>query len=281
MPTDTDTPAAVASDGPPPVSRAQRVLRGIGEMLITLGLVLLLFVFYQLYVTDWVSAGKQSDARDKMADRWRNARGDLPPIPGAGMANLYVPALGPDYRFTVIHGTTDADLEVGPGHYIGTALPGQPGNFSVAGHRVGKGAPFNDLDLVRACDAIVVETNATWYVYRMLPRAGEVAGWARRAGGNPRCAGVAPPRETFGADYAQTVGQEIVAPTESDVIAPVPHRPASTLRANERAALLTLTTCHPRFSDAQRLIVHGVLVKTWRKDALAPRETPPELRETA
>jgi sortase A len=43
---------------------------------------------------------------------------------------------------------------------------------------------------------------------------------------------------------------------------------------------MTLTTCHPRFSDKQRLIVHAVLVKQWAKDPAKPTFTPPELKET-
>jgi sortase A len=256
------------------------VVRGIGELLITLGAVLLLFVFYQVYVTDWLSSGKQNAADSEMDNRWRNARGELAPIPGKGLARLYIPALGADYRFTVIHGTTTADLEIGPGHYIGTALPGNPGNFAIAGHRVGKGAPFNDIDLIRSCDAMVVETNTSWYVYRMLPQRGEVANWAQRRSQNPKCAAVAPLGGTVAPEYRDSVGQEIVSPLENSVIAPVPHHPESTLRKNRQASLLTLTTCHPRFSAQERLIVHGVLVKTWRKNVNQPNNKPPELKET-
>jgi sortase A len=259
----------------------QRVVRGIGEALVTVGLILLLFVFYQVYVTDWMSQGRQNAADSEMDARWSNARGELPPIPGKGMARLYIPALGADYRFIVIHGTTDADLAIGPGHYIGTELPGKPGNFAVAGHRVGKGAPFNDIDLVQACDAMVVETNTSWYVYRMLPKADQVANWAQTRSQNPKCAGVSPLGVGPGAaEYRDTAGQEIVDPSENDVIASVPHHLDSKIKPDKRAALITLTTCHPRFSDQQRLIVHGVLVKTWRKDVTQPNNTPPELKET-
>ena len=59
---------------------------------------------------------------------------------------MYIPSLGQDYH---VHRSsrapTTADLAIGPGHYTGSALPGQPGDFAVAGHRVGQGAPFNDL----------------------------------------------------------------------------------------------------------------------------------------
>ncbi len=72
-------------------------------------------------------------------------------------------------RFTIVEGTEPRrQLEKGPGHYRGTALPGQVGNFAVAGHRVGKGEPFLNLDQLRAGDAVIVETK---YVLVRLPGA--------------------------------------------------------------------------------------------------------------
>ena len=59
---------------------------------------------------------------------------------------------------------------VGPGHYTNpeSALPGQVGNFAVAGHRVTHGQPFLNADQLKPGDAIVVQTDTYWYVYRML-----------------------------------------------------------------------------------------------------------------
>lgn len=53
----------------------------------------------------------------------------------------------------------------------------------------------------------------------------------------------------------RVTGHEIVTPDRSDVIAPVPGAPgeAPTQR------LLTLTTCHPLWSTAERWIVHAAL----------------------
>ncbi|MFL6097870.1 MAG: sortase domain-bontaining protein [Blastococcus sp.] len=66
----------------------------------------------------------------------------------------------------MLEGTAEKELSQGPGHYEGTALPGQPGNMGLAGHRVGKGSPFLDLDQLRPRDPIVVETVDSWFVYR-------------------------------------------------------------------------------------------------------------------
>lgn len=260
--------------GAPPRRRrgngVREVIRGIGELLITLGLVVLLFVFYAVYLTDWSSAEKQREATAELDEQWRNPRGVSDhPIEGDGIAKLYIPSFGPDYAFTVLEGTEEDTLAVGPGHYKDTALPGQPGNFAVAGHRVGKGAPFNDLDLLSSCDALVVETVDQWFVYRVLPLRGEAGTWATDQAREPRCAGVGP----LSGPYAGVVGKEIVLPSQTGVIAPVPGQPGLAPRA-EQAGLITLTTCHPQFSARERLIVHGVLVAEYPK---SPGQRPVEL----
>lgn len=265
--------------------RVRTVVRGVGEVLITLGMVVLLFVIYEVYWTDLISAGKQDDATSALDSRWQDqAAADDPERQdhfeglgeGDGFAKMYIPSFGADFEFTIVEGTTEASLEIGPGHYTKTAYPGQPGNFAVAGHRVGKGAPFNDINLIQSCDAMVVETQYSWYVYRMLPLAEEKQGWAQGKGTDPKCKGVAP----LGGPYADLDGQHIVLPSNGGVIAPVPPGDATPPSQGEMASLMTLTTCHPRFSDKERLIVHAVLTKQWAKDPAKPDERPPELEET-
>lgn len=257
-------------------------VRTFGEVLITLGVVVLLFVVYEIYVTDLISAGKQREATSQLDDTWKSQGDDPQRVDhftglgeGDGFAKMYIPAFGADYHFTIVEGTTAASLEVGPGHYTQTAYPGEPGNFSVAGHRVGKGAPFNDINLINSCDAIVVETKNNWFVYRALPKAEEKAGWAEGKGKDPKCKGVS----VLGGAYADVVGQHIVRPTNGSVIAPVPGSDVVP-SVGEQASLMTLTTCHPRFSDKERLIVHAVLVNQWAKDPAKPDMRPPELEET-
>ncbi len=237
-------------------------IRGVGELFLTVGLVALLFVFYEAYVTDWSSALKQREATAGLDDTWRNPRGAVDrPIEGAGMAKMHIPSFGPDFVFTVLEGTGPDTLAAGPGHYQGTALPGQAGNFAVAGHRVGKGSPFNSLDLLSSCDAIVVETFDRWFVYRVLPLRGETTGWTSSKATQPQCRGVDP----LTGGYTDVVGKAIVLPSQTEVIAPVPGRPD--LAAKRDIELITLTTCHPQFSNRQRLIVHGILVAQYEKIA--------------
>ena len=58
----------------------------------------------------------------------------------------------------VVEGTAESDLSKGPGHYIGTAMPGQAGNVSIAGHRTTNGAPFNELGHLVPGDRIILTT---------------------------------------------------------------------------------------------------------------------------
>lgn len=292
-------------DAPPPGPRPSRprgdrvrtTVRSLGELLITVGMVLLLFVVYELYWTDLVSAGKQSDATTGLEQEWANGEDPTIATPvagqertgrstvalGAGFAKLYVPSFGSDYRFTVVEGTTQDDLAIGPGHYVGTAFPGQPGNFAVAGHRVGQGAPFNDLDLLKSCDSVIAETADTWYVYRVLPMSEEVDGWSAGKGtADPSCTGTADTDAAvtpLGGAYTGLVGREIVDPSQGDVIAAVPGDATAAPTGVDEVSLLTLTTCHPRFSAKQRMIIHAVMVKQYPKSGSAAGALPPEMAE--
>lgn len=248
------TDDTIVADAPPPGppvraasttgDKVRFVLRGIGQTLITLGLVVLLFVVYEVWITNIFSERANHQAATRLEQKWESGTDPTLPLPGSststiplgtGIANLYIPRLGPDYHWTVLEGTDQKVLADGPGHYTGTAMPGQIGNFSVAGHRVGHGAPFLNLDLLRAGDSIIVETKSYWYVYRVK-----------------------------GLDHGLTVaddadhvpGREIVDPSQGRVLLPVPNQPD--VKPTER--LLTLTTCHPKFSATQRMIIHALYV---------------------
>lgn len=267
-------------DDPPPRRKASVgsiVIRSFGELMVTAGLVILLFVVYEVWITDLVSAQKQAEVTADLDRQWGAAP---PPDPertqkfeyadGEGIAKLYIPVFGPDYHFTIVEGTSEQNLEVGPGHYKKSAPPGQRGNFAVAGHRVGKGAPFNDLDLLNPCDAIVVETQTDWFVYRMLPTADQPVD-----AGSPRCAGV----QAQTGEYAAAVGRRIVTPDKGEVVLPVPGNEGAKVPEDKLKPMLTLTTCHPKFSNAQRMIIHAVLVRSQPKSA-DPAAVPVELSES-
>jgi sortase A len=227
--------------------RVRFVLRGIGQTLITAGVVILLFVVYEVYITNYFAHAEQSKVKSALNSQWQASTDDpLLPLPGqhtpslpegTGIAYLYIPRLGRDYAWAIVEGTSDADLEKGPGHYSGTPLPGRLGNFAVAGHRVGKGEPFLNLDRLRAGDAVIVRTESSWFVYR-------VKGMQHDAIDSLDADGIA--------------GREIVSPTDSAVLADVPDHPG----AQPRKKLMTMTTCHPKFTAAQRMVIHAALWKT-------------------
>jgi sortase A len=78
------------------------------------------------------------------------------PADGSVMAEIQIPAIGVDQY--VVEGTSEADLSKGPGHYVGTAVPGQAGNVAIAGHRTTNGAPFNGLGHLVPGDRIILTT---------------------------------------------------------------------------------------------------------------------------
>ena len=232
-------------------------VRGVGQTLITAGLVILLFVVYEVWVTNIYADRKQHKEQVRLAESWeggedplKEAKEKLALDPGAqvvlpagtGFANLYIPAFGKDFAKTIVEGVDDATLEKGPGHYPKTALPGQTGNFAVAGHRVGKGEPFLNLDRLKAGDYLIVQTYSNWFIYTVL---GDTATGDAEA-----------------VDDSGLAGRSIVAPGAVEVIAPVPNHPDQ----QPTRALITLTTCHPKYTANERMIIHGALSRTVPSD---------------
>ncbi len=220
-------------------------IRGLGQTLITFGLIVLLFVVYELFVTDLITNERQEELTEELLQNWEDDPTLGPDLPGGGLstvplgdgfARIRIPAFGGDYVKVVVEGTDPDELLQGPGHYVDSAMPGELGNFALAGHRVGKGSPFLDLDRLMPGNAIVIETAETWFTYRVMgdPASGD-----------------------FGADPSGIPGQQIVSPEDVQVVFPIPG--ADNADVDPTAAYLTLTTCHPKFSAAQRLIVHAVL----------------------
>ncbi|HEX2905197.1 MAG TPA: class E sortase [Jatrophihabitans sp.] len=246
----------------------RRIVFGTGEALITLGLVLVLFAVYEVWVSNIFADRKQHQAQQQLAQAWHTGQDplhgedklNLPagkqvvlPL-GDGFANLYIPAFGKDYVKTVIQGTDDADLDRGPGHYVSSQVPGQIGNFALAGHRVGKGEPFLNLDQLRPGDKIVVQTASNWYIYTVLGSQPAYQA-ALKLTGSARSDAIA--AALAATDQQGVPGREIVSPSAVQVIAPVPDHPGQ----SPTRALLTMTTCHPKYTANQRMVVHAVLTR--------------------
>lgn len=242
-----------------------------GEVLLTVGLLLLSFAFYESFWTNLEAQRAQEKVEQQMAEAWENKRINprkgISTELGEAFARMYVPAFGSDYQFAIVEGTTDWDLLQGPGHYVDTPMPGERGNFAVAGHRVGKGAPFNDLGSLQACDAVVVETQTSWNVYRVLPI--DAPDQAAREQAARACLNDAQVSRVTTGDYANVQGRHITVPADVTTIAAIPgtdmHQFKDEPAPEGLESVLTLTTCHPQFSNAERMIIHAMLTEQVEK----------------
>ncbi|MDO8147643.1 MULTISPECIES: class E sortase [unclassified Isoptericola] len=223
------------------------VIGVFGELLITAGVVLGLFVVWQLWWTDvqaerihsqvlaeldWpeppaaeVPSGNTAAEGPAVASEHR---GEPPAADDAAFAEVfaqfYVPRFGTDYVEPIAEGIDKATVldRLGIGHYPDSANPGELGNFAMAGHRTTYGRPFHQIADLREGDALVVRTRDTWYVYKMT-------------------------------------SSQIVWPNQVEVVSPVPGvRPGEPLPELTQR-FLTMTACHPMYSAAQRYVVHGEL----------------------
>jgi sortase A len=245
----TAAPARGGAGTPPP--RRSRTLQAGGELLLTAGVVLLLFVAWQLWWTNLDADARQrevvkdfarglsgpSDAEPSEAETAADAggaaagpaAGAAEPETGATIGVVYVPRFGAEYTRPVVQGTTPAVLDsLGLGHYEGTAMPGAAGNFAVAGHRQTHGAVLDHIDTLVPGDRIYVQTREGYYVYRFR-------------------------------------NSEIVLPSGTDVLLPVPRQPSAT----PQESYLTMTSCNPRFGSQERFIAYSVLER-WQPAAAGP-----------
>jgi sortase A len=250
----------------------RRTVAGIGRTLITLGLLILLFVGYQLWGTDIFTARAQDKLEGKLQELIGGVQTpttrpratttttgpkrprtpsttvapkplQLPPIAeGDPLGRIRIPAAGVDWIF--VQGTERNDLAKGPGHYPSTPLPGQVGNAAIAGHRTTHGAPFYNVDRLRARTA---DTPGDYIVTDTL----------------------------IGTHVFEVVEQRIVKPTDTWVAGPMtlPEQALNRggLKLNATKSYLTLTSCNPRFSARERIVILAELIDNRNKPKGAPQ----------
>ncbi|MFH8451183.1 class E sortase [Streptomyces fungicidicus] len=236
----TDAPAS-----PPPPGRRRpgpvaTVVGFFGELLITVGLVLGLFVVYSLWWTNVVADRAADKQADKVRDNWARGPDGGGPVSfdsKNGIGFLHVPAMSGD-EILVEKGTSMKVLNDGvAGYYtdpVKATLPtsGKKGNFSLAAHRDGHGAKFHGIHKLAKGDPIVFETKDTWYVYKVY--------------------GILPETSKYNVDVLGKI------PTESG--------------RKKAGHYITLTTCTPVYTSKYRYIVWGELVRTEKVDE---ERTPP------
>lgn len=247
----------------PRARRRLSVVGVLGELLITVGVLVLLFIGWYVWLNDVIVGSEQTQAATELQQQWaeqsRDERGEAgepaeppPPVYGGqspdsapvraepggvneAFATLIVPRFGTDYARTIAQGIDVRDVlnsrRTGVGHYPGTQMPGELGNFAIAAHRNANGAPFGRLVDLRVGDHVYVETADGWYEY------------------------------TFR-------GLEYVLPNQVDVIAPVPREAG----ADPAERILTMTTCNPLFSTDERAIAYSVMTAWYPREGGMPAE---------
>ena len=264
---DTEDRAEPAGDGAPPSETGTKrakphdwrwVVGGVGRGLIAAGVLILLFVVYQLWGTGIQEARSQDRLENEFNDIIASAPAPSTTAPtttraastsaavatsptttvaattvpppdvkeGDPLARIEIPKIGVDK--IVVAGVALSDLRKGPGHYPNTPVPGQLGNAAIAGHRTTYGAPFFRVDELAAGDEIVVTTVQGTFRYLVT----EI---------------------------------KIVKPTDFSVLDPTPD------------ATLTLTSCNPRYSSRQRIVVKAKLDETKSDDPLPAAVTTVQL----
>jgi sortase A len=230
-----------------------RLMGVVGELLITFGAIVLLFLAWQLWINNAVVAGQQQNASQELVKEWTAdkdkassapASEDFGPAPafagvgdGAKFATIYIPRLGADST-RVVKNSIDLSTVLNNGYYgryPDTQWPGQPGNFALAVHRTNWGSPFGDAPKLQLGDKIYVETADGYYTYAFR-------------------------------------NYEFVLPSAIDVLLPVPGTNASP----GDQSILTITTCNPLLGDTERMIVYSVL-ESWRPRDAGP---PPDMAKT-
>ncbi|MDN6528810.1 MAG: class E sortase, partial [Brevibacterium sp.] len=217
-----------------PLGPVRGTIRTFGELCITAGMILILFVVWQLWWTD-IEANRDNEVlADQLTEDWSNQDpNELPEDPeepvvadpvekNHAFGIFYIPRFGDDYYRTAAEGV---DLEpvlnrMGLGRYPNSAMPGEVGNFAVAGHRVTYGKPFNQIAKLRPGDEIIVQTKDGFYTYTF---------------------------RNF----------DIILPDAVEVLAPVPDEPK--FKGKDR--ILTMTACNPMFSARERYIAYAELTE--------------------
>ncbi|MGP9488379.1 class E sortase [Glutamicibacter sp. 287] len=227
-----------------------RITGFLGELLITLGIVLMLYVVWELWWTNIDSANAQKEVTQNLVQDLGDVvipeegveeeeeidYGPAPVAeadPGDTFGIMYFPTFGKDgTHHPVSYGVQSSVIDnLGIGYYPNTQLPGEKGNFAVAAHRQTHGQVFWDIDKLDNGDHVYLQTKEGYYTYTWFDT-------------------------------------EIVAPSNGDVLLPTPHQ----WGVEPTESILTMTSCHPPFSTRERIIAYSELTD-WRPlDAGPPKE---------
>lgn len=206
----------------------QRILTGVGLLLLVAGLGAFGWIGWEMFGTNWQSQRKQAEAIDAIHRQWDQGKDVAAVDAGRVTSVVRIPRFGKDFAVPLLEGTSDEALAAGFGHFTESAGPGKVGNFALAGHRVTHGEPLRSMPELRVGDEVIVETRTTVYTYVL-----------------------------------DTGGNDLVVPfTETWAIDPLPTNPVSggvQPPQDPEGRLLTLTSCAEIFHTDDRIIAFGHL----------------------
>ncbi|MAS56449.1 MAG: class E sortase [Pimelobacter sp.] len=215
-------------------SRRATWSRRTGLLLILAGVVLLGYVGWQLYGTNYVSQRRHDSTVEALREEWSRPGGTVSVNAGDSLSDaiMRVPAFGDAYAVPLVAGVEDEALASGMGVFPGSAAPGEEGNLALAGHRITHGEPLRDMPDLVAGDLVVIETRDRVFTYVL-----------------------------------DTGGEELRVPfTAGWVLGNPPVNPnGGTGPAPGETRLLTLTTCAELFHTDDRLVAFGHLVDSRRR----------------
>lgn len=233
-----------------------------GELLLTMGLVLLMFVGWKYWLNDLIVGNEQNsvgasveesfsrdDAESSAPESTVDPEigipvGIAPTVTNERFAVLYVPAWGADYSRPIAEGTGYHEvLNQNVGHYEDTQMPGAVGNFAIAGHRLAYGASMQHIHELQLGDEIIIGTKDGWYTYTY--RSGEYVAPTQIDVLNPI------PRVPTGEESGGTLG---LNEDEQSADAPAVPTPPAGLGTDR---ILTLMSCNPFWSTAERIIAYA------------------------
>jgi sortase A len=193
----------------------------LATALILSGAVLVVYAIYTSTFAEQIASNQQQKLAEVVPlDVSQTSSSEL--ATGQIFAKLYVPRFGKDYVRNIAEGTSVSMVlnTIGIGHYPSTQMPGEVGNFAIAGHRAGNGGPMRNIDKLVTGDLAYVETTNKRYTYRFLQ-------------------------------------YKVVSPDALGVIKPVPE---GLNGAVATASYLTMTTCTPIYINTERFIAWFELV---------------------
>jgi len=229
----------------------------LSDVLITIGVMVLFFYVWYVWLGDLVAGAQQDSAATALSESWETPPDDIiefdresgssqgagrspkppvvqPPQQGVPFATIIIPRFDGNFQRTIEESvdvkTVLNDSTTGVGHYSSTSALGEIGNFALAAHRGTFGASFGQIDQLRVGDRIYIETNKGWYVYRFR-------------------------------------NMEFVYASESTVLNEVPK-----LSVVAKDRILTMTTCHPKQSISERFIAYSIFESFVPRGRGAPAE---------